>query len=88
MAYLANSLFYFASCKGLKEPSQLAKQFVDKGAKVVVGYDETNEIGSFTGAALLQNLSEINDLNSTIAKLPQSAKYESEYGVNLVSWGQ
>jgi len=51
-----NSMVYLVCCQGLKYPTHLGKAFIDKGAKVVVGWNETNCLGAYSGCFLLQDL--------------------------------
>ena len=66
----SNSMIYMVCCKGLKFAAHLGKTFVDKGAKVVVGWDETNCLGDYSGYKLLEYML-INNctLNDGIAYL-------------------
>ncbi|MDR2231604.1 MAG: hypothetical protein LBE56_00610 [Tannerella sp.] len=68
-----NSLIYLTSCHGLQNPNQFAKHFTDNGAKVVVGWNETNCIGILSGAKLLDGLmlSENLNLSDAVANLPE-----------------
>ena len=49
-----NSMVYLTCCKGLKYETHLGKAFVDKGAKVVVGWNESDCIGVHSGYYLLE----------------------------------
>jgi len=53
---LQNSLIYFVPCCGLKHKSHFAKTFINKGAKVVIGWDEIHSIGIDAGVELIRNL--------------------------------
>jgi len=75
-----NSLIYLTACQALKYREQLAKTFIDKGVKVVVGWDESNCIGKRTGPVLLTNLLNSGDnLTDVINRLPNDMKSE-EHG--------
>lgn len=71
-----NSLIYLVACEGLKKPEHFGKAFVDKGVKVVVGWDETNCIGAVTSKYLLYNLLNINNLSEAINLLQEEYKVD------------
>ena len=51
-----NTMVYMVCCQGLKHETHLGKTFVDKGAKVVVGWDENNLRGAYSGLFLLEQM--------------------------------
>jgi len=59
-SYSANSfpgsMFYFGACHGLQKTEQLAAKIIGKGAKVIVGWDESDCIGPHTGVVLLEKM--------------------------------
>ena len=71
-----NSFIYLASCHGLQYPEKFAKHFVDHGAKVVAGWNETNCIGLIAGASLLYDYMFIDRYNlaDAITRMPNEAK--------------
>ena len=57
----SNSIIYLTNCQSLKAPNKLAPVFINKGAKVVVGWDESNLCatncgGQYVGRLLLRNM--------------------------------
>ena len=71
-----NSFIYLSSCHGLQYPDKFAKHFTDNGAKVVVGWNETNCIGLIAGASLINDLMFANRYNLTnaITHMPNEFK--------------
>jgi hypothetical protein len=56
-----NSIIYLTNCQSLKAPNKLAPVLINKGAKVVVGWDESNwcgydKGGQYVGRLLLRNM--------------------------------
>jgi hypothetical protein len=62
-----NSIVYLVCCHGLQYPSQMGQAFIDKGAKVVVGWNESNCFADYSGYKLFDYmLSNQNTLNSGV----------------------
>jgi len=62
-----NTIVYMVCCEGLKNKTHLGEAFVNKGAKVVVGWNESNSLGHYSGCFLLgYMLSEKCSLNEGI----------------------
>ncbi|MDR1593494.1 MAG: hypothetical protein LBS43_03270 [Prevotellaceae bacterium] len=79
-----NTFIYLVACHGLEYPEQFAKIFVDNGAKVVVGWDNSNCLGVYTGNVLLANILNNNTtLVNTINKLPINKTYDVCHNANL-----
>jgi len=79
-----NSLIYLAACHGLEYPEQLAKIFIDRGTKVVVGWNNTNGLGHITGNELFSYmLNNYTNLVSAINQLPINKIHDAEHGATL-----
>jgi hypothetical protein len=82
-----NTFIYLVACHGLEHPEQFAEIFVNKGAAVVVGWDNTNCRGVYTGNELLTNLLTNNtNLANTINQLPKNKTYDAcaDHKANLI----
>jgi len=77
-----NSLIYLAACEGLKNPEHFGKAFVDKGVKVVVGWDETNCLGAIVCKDLMYNLLDGITLSEAFNMLPENKKIDNANGTN------
>lgn len=70
-----NSLLYFGACESFKSPNRnLASTFVSKGAKVVLGWDESNCIGPSAGELLLTLMCGGMSLHTAYNALPTEMK--------------
>ena len=81
-----NSLIYLVACQAFKSTIQLAQAYVDKGAGVVIGWDETHCKGPSTGKLLFDLLLGGATLGSAISDLPDDSKISTcavESGANL-----
>ncbi|MDR0927044.1 MAG: hypothetical protein LBO69_04680 [Ignavibacteria bacterium] len=78
-----NSIVYLVCCHGLQCPTQMGQALIDKGAKVVVGWDETNCLGDYSGYKLFEYMLDksstlttgINYLKSLSRKLTDGSTY-------------
>jgi uncharacterized protein YfaP (DUF2135 family) len=90
--YTANdfpkSMIYLVACQGMKSPTrQVAQSFVNKGARGVIGWDETNCLGQSTGKQLFTTLLCGANIRDAISALPDEAKNDKcavAAGANLV----
>ena len=79
--YAANdfpkSMIYLVACQGLKNPGrQVAVSFVNKGARGIIGWDETNCLGQSTGKKLFTTLLCGSNLKQAYNALPAEAKLD------------
>lgn len=85
---LPKSMVYLVACQGMKDPGrQIAKSFNNKGARAVVGWDETNCLGQSTGKQLFNLLLCGANLKQAFNALPAEAKFDQcavAAGANLV----
>ncbi len=90
--YAANdfpkSMIYLIACQGMKDPGRkVAVSFVNKGARGVIGWDETNCLGQSTGKKLFTTLLCGANIKQAVNSLPAEArndKCEVAAGANLV----
>lgn len=90
--YAANdfpkSMIYLVACQGLKDANkQVARSFVNKGARGVIGWDETNCLGQSTGKQLFTTLLCGANIRDAFSALPAEAKNDKcavAAGANLV----
>jgi uncharacterized protein YfaP (DUF2135 family) len=84
------SLIYLVACKGLMDPArQVARSFNNKGARGIIGWDETNCLGQATGKQLFINLLCGANIRDAIQALPAEARTDPcavQPGANLVYW--
>lgn len=82
------SMIYLVACQGMKDGNrQVARSFVAKGARGVIGWDETNCLGQSTGKLLFTNLLCGKNLRDAVHALPAEAKLDNcavNPGANLV----
>ncbi|MBI5472434.1 MAG: hypothetical protein HY961_08830 [Ignavibacteriae bacterium] len=79
--YAANdfpkSMIYLIACQGMKNPGRhVAVSFVNKGARGVIGWDETNCLGQSTGKKLFTTLLCGSNLQQAYNALPAEAKLD------------
>jgi uncharacterized protein YfaP (DUF2135 family) len=83
-----NSLIYLVACQGMKDAGrQVAKSFNNKGARGVIGWDETNCLGQSTGKQLFNLLLCGANVKDALRALPAEAKSDPcavSAGANLV----
>lgn len=92
--YAANdfpkSMIYLVACQGLMDANkQVARSFVSKGARGVIGWDETNCLGQSTGKQLFTTLLCGANIRDAFNALPAEAKNDKcavAAGANLVYW--
>lgn len=70
-----NSIIYIASCQALK-CDNLAKEFNDKGAGVIIGWSDTDGKGPDTGIQLFNMLIGGNDVSTAFSNLPENSKID------------
>ncbi len=82
------SMIYLVACQGLKSPTrQVAQSFVNKGARGVIGWDETNCLGQSTGKQLFTTMLCGANIRDAFRALPAEAKNdkcEVPAGANLL----
>jgi uncharacterized protein YfaP (DUF2135 family) len=82
------SMIYLVACQGMKDPGRkVAVSFVNKGARGVIGWDETNCLGQATGKQLFTTLLCGANIRDAFASLPAEAKNDKcsvAAGANLV----
>jgi uncharacterized protein YfaP (DUF2135 family) len=90
--YVANafprSMIYLVACQGMKN-GQVGTSFVNKGARAVIGWDETNCLGQSTGKLLFDILLCGKNVRDAMAALPAEAKNDKcavPAGALLVSY--
>ena len=90
--YVANdfpkSMIYLVACQGMKDAGrQVAVSFNNKGARGIIGWDETNCLGQSTGKQLFTTLLCGANLRQAVNALPAEAKNDKcsvPAGANLV----
>jgi uncharacterized protein YfaP (DUF2135 family) len=70
-----NSLIYLVACQGMKN-NNLASAFVNAGAGVVIGWDETNCLGQSTGKLLFDVMLGGPTVEEAFAAMPAEAKLD------------
>ncbi|MEO8167176.1 MAG: hypothetical protein ABI623_02955, partial [bacterium] len=82
------SMIYLVSCQGLKSPTRaVAQSFVNKGARGVIGWDETNCLGQSTGKQLFTTMLCGANIKQAFGALPAEAKNDKcavPAGANLI----
>jgi hypothetical protein len=73
-----NSLIYLTSCNILRYPELFAARLIDKGAGVVIGYDNNVSISPDAGKELLSSML-LNNYNLSQAYNELPAKYKYDY---------
>lgn len=82
-----NSLIYLVACQSFKDTKQLAMAYQNKGAGVIIGWDETNCLGQSTGKLLFDILLGGSTVGEAFDALPAEAKLDKcavAAGANLV----
>ena len=72
-----NSLIYLVACQAFKSTTQLAAAFNNKGAGVVIGWDETNCLGQSTGKLLFDLLLGGATVEGAFQALPDASKTDN-----------
>ncbi len=84
------SMIYLVACQGMKEAGrQVAQSFKNKGARGIIGWDETNCLGQSTGKQLFTTLLCGANIRDAVRSLPAEAKLDPcavQPGANLVYW--
>jgi uncharacterized protein YfaP (DUF2135 family) len=84
------SMLYLVACQGMKDAGkQIAHSFFNKGARGVIGWDETNCRGQSTGKQLFTTLLCGANIRDAVGSLPAEAKLDPcvvQSGANLVYW--
>jgi uncharacterized protein YfaP (DUF2135 family) len=84
------SMIYLIACQGMKDAGrQVAQSFNRKGARGIIGWDETNCLGQSTGKQLFTTLLCGANIRDAINALPAEAKFDPcavQPGANLVYW--
>lgn len=84
------SMIYLIACQGMKDAGrQIAQSFSAKGARGIIGWDETNCLGQSTGKQLFTTLLCGANLRDALNALPTEAKVDPcavQPGANLVYW--
>jgi uncharacterized protein YfaP (DUF2135 family) len=84
------SMIYLIACQGMKDAGrQIAQSFNRKGARGIIGWDETNCLGQSTGKQLFTTLLCGANIRDAINALPAEAKFDPcavQPGANLVYW--
>jgi len=84
------SMIYLIACQGLKDAGrQVAQSFFNRGARGIIGWDETNCLGQSTGKQLFTTLLCGANIRDAVGSLPAEArndKCEVPAGANLVYW--
>lgn len=71
------SMIYLVACQGMKDAGrQVAKSFNNKGARGIIGWDETNCLGQSTGKQLFTTLLCGANLRAALNALPAEAKLD------------
>jgi hypothetical protein len=82
------SMIYLVACQAMKDANrQVAKSFNNKGARAIIGWDETNCLGQSTGKQLFNILLCGSNLKQAYNSLPSEAKNDAcevTGGANLV----
>ena len=89
-AAFPKSMIYLVACQGMKDASrQIANSFYNKGARGVIGWDETNCLGQSTGKQLFTTLLCGANIRDAVQSLPAEARNDKcsvPAGANLVYW--
>jgi uncharacterized protein YfaP (DUF2135 family) len=84
------SMIYLIACKGMKDAGrQIAQSFFNKGARGIIGWDETNCLGQSTGKQLFTTLLCGANIRDAVGSLPAEARTDKcvvPAGANLVYW--
>ncbi|MDR2970337.1 MAG: fibrobacter succinogenes major paralogous domain-containing protein [Bacteroidales bacterium] len=91
-----NSIIYLTNCQSLKAPNKLAPIFINKGVKVIVGWDESNWCwydcgGQYVGRLLLRNMLISGEtLNTEFNNIDDNLKNENHgnYIARLLYYGR
>jgi uncharacterized protein YfaP (DUF2135 family) len=84
------SMLYLVACQGLKDAGrQVAQSFYNRGARGIIGWDETNCLGQSTGKQLFTTLLCGANIRDAVQSLPAEArldKCEVPAGASLITW--
>jgi uncharacterized protein YfaP (DUF2135 family) len=89
-AAFPKSMIYLVACQGMKDAGrQIANSFYNRGARGVIGWDETNCLGQSTGKQLFTALLCGANIRDAVQSLPAEARLDKcsvPAGANLVYW--
>ena len=74
-----NAIVFNVACQSLKGNTAMAENFIQKGARCYLGYNETNNVGHSAGIQFFQNMLDANCINQSLYRI------DYDYRTNVLS---